>query len=104
MRPAIAVLFSLCSAREAAARLADRLRGAVRTHQFVRELAMSSASALPNHYPTHAQLFEPHPHRTRKAFCNVIDGDGVAALKRFENNFIDRHAGPSCFAVPYTPP
>jgi hypothetical protein len=104
MEPAIAALFKLCSTRQAAACLSDRLRSAVRTHQSVCELAMSTASAPSDHYPAHAQLFEPHTHPIPKTLRNVIDGDGSAELKRVENNFINRYVGPPSFAGPYALP
>jgi hypothetical protein len=78
--------------REAAACFADRLRDAVRTHQSVRELTMSAPSALSDHDPTHAQFFQSHTHPIDKAPCNVVDGDGLSALKRPENNLVNRQA------------
>ena len=54
---------------------------------------MREASAVSDHYPTHAQLFEPHRRPIQKAFCNVIDGGWLAVLKRFENNFINVRSG-----------
>jgi hypothetical protein len=80
MKPAVAVLFSLWNARKRASGLTDRLRGAFGTHQFIRELAMRSASALPDHYPTYAQFLQSHTHPICKALQYVIDGDGVSAL------------------------
>jgi hypothetical protein len=48
---------SLLRVREAAALLADRLRGEVWTHQSVSELTMSATLVLSDHDPAHAQLF-----------------------------------------------
>ena len=66
--------------------LAERLRGNVGSYQSVSELTISTASA--DHYPTHAQLIQSHPHAPFKALENVIDG-GRSALKRFQKNIVN---------------
>jgi hypothetical protein len=81
------------SACEAAAFLANRLRGNVGPHQSVSELTVSAAFALPDHDPARAQLFESNAQPRFKAFFNVIDGNAAAALKSFQKNVIKRQFG-----------
>jgi hypothetical protein len=61
---------------------------------------MSAASSLSDHYSTHAQLFQSHAHPIYKSLRNVMDGNSVASLKRFENNVINCQVGFACFAAP----
>jgi hypothetical protein len=63
---------------------------------------MSATFARSNDDPTHAQLFQFYARPAAKAVRNVIYGNR-AALKRFQNNFINCHGGRPCFAAPHTP-
>jgi hypothetical protein len=54
---------------------------------------MSTASALSDHYATHAQLIQSDTHAPLKALGNVLDGNRPI-LKCFQNNVIKRHIGP----------
>ena len=54
---------------------------------------MRTASALSDHYATHAQLIKFDTHARFDALENVVDGSG-SALKHFQKNVVNRHIGP----------
>jgi hypothetical protein len=88
------MLRHVCSVCETAALLVERLRGPGRPHQSVRELTVSAASALSDHYATHAQLIQSDAHAPFEVLENVIDRRGFAVLKSFQKNVVNRHISP----------
>jgi hypothetical protein len=52
---------------------------------------VSAASAVSDHYATHAQLIQSDTHAPFEMLENVIDRCRFAALKSFQKNVVNRH-------------